>query len=86
MVRHQEESRGKIFYLDIGDDLTTQEKLSKLKALTGVGQISELGLSQKIRPDEDHDWLDQREKGLDKHLIIGDKKDKSGRPIFSNYS
>ncbi|WP_375644041.1 MULTISPECIES: DEAD/DEAH box helicase [unclassified Bartonella] len=75
----------KIHYYDIGDNLTTKEKLSKLQRLGSVGGIKREHGWQMITPDEHGDWLDQRNSDFEKFLALGDKKG-SDKKLFENFS
>jgi len=78
--------QGKIFYFDIGDNLTTQEKLEKIANLTSIGGISSIESWQEIVPDEHGDWINKRDLSFINHISLGDKKDKNTPTIFKNYS
>ncbi|WP_455480987.1 DEAD/DEAH box helicase [Bartonella sp. B12(2025)] len=74
-----------IYYYNIGDNLTTKEKLSELQRLGSIGGIkSEDGL-QMIKPDKYGDWLDQRNSDFEKFLVLGDKKG-GDKKLFENFS
>jgi len=73
---------GKIYFHDIGDYLTREEKLSKTEGFVSVGGVTEW---QAITPDEYGDWLNQRDESFYTHIAVGAKK-KSGVSIFENYS
>ncbi|WP_273758153.1 type ISP restriction/modification enzyme [Bartonella sp. AU55XJBT] len=75
----------KIHYYDIGDNLTTKEKLSKLQRLGSVGGIKREHGWQMITPDEHGDWLDQRNSDFEKFLALGDKKS-CDKKLFKNFS
>ena len=78
--------RGRIFFHDIGDDLSREEKLAKIREFGGVGGMSAAGKWTAITPDEHHDWLDQRDRTFDRFIKIGDKKDKAAETLFDIYS
>ncbi|WP_375636517.1 MULTISPECIES: DEAD/DEAH box helicase [unclassified Bartonella] len=75
----------KIHYYDIGDNLTTKEKLSQLQRLSSVGGIKCEHGWQMITPDEHGDWLDQRNNDFEKFLALGDKKG-SDKKLFKTFS
>ncbi|WP_375645949.1 DEAD/DEAH box helicase [Bartonella sp. TT29SHDZB] len=75
----------KIHYYDIGDNLTTKEKLCALQRLGSVGGIKREHGWQIITPDEHGDWLDQRNNDFEKFLALGDKKG-SDKRLFENFS
>ncbi|MGF7157161.1 DEAD/DEAH box helicase [Bartonella heixiaziensis] len=74
-----------IYYYDIGDNLTTKEKLYQLQRLSSVGGIKRERGWQLIAPDEHGDWLDQRNSDFEKFLVLGDKKG-SDKKLFENFS
>uniref|UniRef100_UPI00280BC41D type ISP restriction/modification enzyme n=1 Tax=Bartonella raoultii TaxID=1457020 RepID=UPI00280BC41D len=75
----------KIYYHDIGDNLTTKEKLREIQRLGGVGGIKREYGWQMITPDAHGDWLDQRNSDFEKFLALGDKKG-SDKKLFENFS
>ena len=40
----------------------------------------------RLVPDEFGDWFNQRDPNFDNYLVLGEKRDKSARTIFDNYS
>ncbi|WP_254492544.1 type ISP restriction/modification enzyme [Bartonella sp. B1099] len=75
----------KIHYHDIGNNLTTKEKLHELQRIGSVGGIKRERGWQLITPDEHGDWLDQRNSDFEKFLALGDKKG-SDKKLFENFS
>lgn len=80
------QKQGKIYYCDIGDDLKTEEKLTKVVELKSIEKISASNLWQEIVPDSHGDWINQRDESFANHISLGDKKDKNSSVIFENYS
>ncbi len=78
--------QGRILFHDIGDYLDRRDKLNIIKKLGSIRGIDENGGWRRITPDKHGDWLDQRDKNFERHLKIGDKKDKTGQFLFRNYS
>ncbi len=74
----------RIFYHDIGDYLTREEKLNKVREFKGIDEM--MGMWSEITPDTYHDWLNQRDGGFKELLALGDKKGNSQSRIFKNYS
>ena len=74
---------GFIHYYDIGDYLTREEKLNIISDFDDIGGIQ----WEQINPNENSDWINQRNQDFSKHILLGDKK-KTGEPsIFnSNYA
>jgi predicted helicase len=79
------ESRGEIYYHDIGDDLSTADKLDIVSRHQSIRGISEVGAWRRILPDEHGDWLGQRDKAFDAFIAIGDKAGVEPK-IFENFS
>jgi len=80
-------SHGNIYFYNIGDDLTTDEKRSALKGLGAIKGIENGGGWVKLTPNKHFDWLEQRTEETEKFIKLGtkDKADTSD-VIFSNYS
>ncbi|WP_345117491.1 type ISP restriction/modification enzyme, partial [Bartonella jaculi] len=80
----------KIYYHDIGHNLTTKEKLTALEYLGSVGGITDKKGWQIITPDKHSDWLGQRDDSFKTFLAmgyktIGDKKSHN-KKLFEIYS
>ena len=78
--------RGRIFFHDIGDYLDQKQKLAIIRDFGAVKGITNAEGWERITPDDQNDWLNQRDASFDAFIKIGDKKDKSGSAIFENYS
>ncbi|MFM6221417.1 MAG: type ISP restriction/modification enzyme, partial [Dolichospermum sp.] len=72
----------KLFYHDIGDYLSQKEKLDIIK---GFGDVSTIQWSE-ITPNENYDWINQRNDDFESFISLGDKKDKTSKTIFDVYS
>jgi predicted helicase len=77
---------GQIYWHDIGDYLSREDKLSKVTAFKSLAGITTANGWQPINPDKHHDWVGQRDDGFAKFLSLGDKKDASAVTVFENYS
>lgn len=77
--------KGQIFYHDIGDELSTTDKLNTLVRLKGIGGVAQANGWQAIIPDEHGDWIGQRDGAFDAFLPLGDKKG-DGSKLFDNFS
>lgn len=76
---------GQVFYHDIGDDLSTEQKLAAISRFGSLEGVACAGAWRKIVPDEHGDWLRQRDGSLGEFLSIGSKKgDSSGLFRFSS--
>ena len=77
---------GNIYYHDIGDYLSQQEKLDKISEFASIEGITQANGWQRITPDRHGDWINQRDNSFIEHISMGDKKDKNTAVIFENYS
>ena len=77
---------GKIYFHDIGDYLTREQKLEKIRELVSIEGITDSNAWSIITPDKHNDWLNQRDNSFGEHISLGDKKDKSSIVLFENYS
>ncbi len=81
----QHKSPGKIFYHDIGDYLSREEKLLIIQQF---GDIRNIGWAE-IDPDKNHDWINKRDEKFEKFIPLGSKVDKGSsdvESIFVSYS
>jgi predicted helicase len=77
--------QGRIFFHDIGDSLSREEKLEKISGFVSLAGITAAEGWQAITPDEHGDWLRQRDDGFTQYIALGDKKG-DGPRLFENYS
>ena len=77
---------GNIYFHDIGDYLSQQEKLDKISEFSSIDGITQVNGWQRITPDQHGDWINQRDDSFSEHISMGDKKDKNAVVIFGNYS
>lgn len=77
------QAHGQIYFHDIGDYLSREEKLEKIVSYASVAGIPAW---QQITPDEHGDWLKQRDDSFAAHIVLGNKDDKSALALFDNYS
>lgn len=72
-----QDSKATIYYHDIGDYLTREQKLSMVKKFKSVqGKSLEWEL---VEPNQKHDWINLRDGSFDNLLLLGDKKNKTGK-------
>ena len=62
-----------VYYYDIGDYLSRQEKLDRISDLDSVASIS----WEKITPNAEYDWINKRDPTFDKFIPLGDKKSRT---------
>jgi len=76
------QAHGKIYFHDIGDYLSREEKLEKIEKFASVAGIENW---QSITPDEHGDWLKQRDDGFNNFIVLGDKKGDAPK-LFDSFS
>lgn len=78
---------GKIYFHDIGDYLSREEKLDKIAELGSISNITKDNLWQEIQPDKYNDWINQRDDSYYDYIPLGSKDKKfTGIKIFNNFS
>ncbi|WP_208442164.1 DEAD/DEAH box helicase [Bartonella raoultii] len=76
----------KIYYHDIGNNLTTKEKLTALEYFGSIDGITRSKQGwQMIIPDEHGDWIHQRDDSFKTFLALGIKKGNS-KKLFAIFS
>ena len=76
---------GKIYFHDIGDYLTREEKLEKISTYISIKGISESNGWTQIIPDAHGDWLNQRDDSFNDFIVLGDKKN-GDMKLFENFT
>lgn len=76
---------GNIFYHDIGDDLTTAEKLASITEAYSLNGVAALKGWKNVLPDQHGDWLKQRDDSFNEFIPLGDKKGGTHK-LFENFS
>lgn len=66
------DKQGKIYFHDIGDYLSQQEKFERIEAFASIAGISERDAWLPIEPDDHGDWLKQRDVGFNQFISIND--------------
>ena len=79
MVRNPDKTQNgcRIFYRDIGDYLSTQEKR---QMLVDLGSMEGIDDWQTITPDRHNDWINQRDTTWETLLPLGHKETKANKP------
>jgi predicted helicase len=80
------EEFGQIYWHDIGDYLNQEKKLKLVEKFKSINGLADKKLWVDILPDEHFDWVNQRDSNFNEYMKIGDKKEKSSRALFLNYS
>ncbi len=81
LIKNPRKTGCKIHYYDIGDYLSTKQKLEKVQQLRHIFNIK----WQKITPDKHNDWVNQRDGTYESFIPMGDKHKKSEK-IFTLHS
>lgn len=76
------QAHGQIYFHDIGDYLSREEKLEKVADYASVAGIKQW---QQITPDDHGDWLKQRDNSFNKFIVVGDKKGDAPK-LFESFS
>ncbi|MCW8158213.1 DEAD/DEAH box helicase [Stutzerimonas stutzeri] len=75
-------AHGQIYYHDVGDDLSKEDKLEKIASSVSVAGVVDW---QAITPDEHGDWLKQRDNSFNQFIVLGDKRGDAPK-LFDNFS
>ena len=87
MVKNPQASQhGQIYFHDIGDYLSREDKLEKISAFTSIAGITASQGWQTITPDSHGDWLQQRDDSFSEYIVLGDKDGNPDAKLFINYS
>lgn len=70
---------GKIYFHDIGPDLTTKEKLNLIHSYGSIEGISSANGWTALTPDQKNDWLDQVDNIFDDFIEIGGRAENRPR-------
>ncbi|MBN3893801.1 MAG: DEAD/DEAH box helicase [Nostoc sp. NOS(2021)] len=83
LIKNPEKTGGcQLFYHDIGDYLSREEKLHIIKDFKGITGIQ----WETVTPNSSYDWINQRDPGFDEFMSLGDKQDATTKTIFDLYS
>ncbi|MGE8685242.1 MAG: DEAD/DEAH box helicase [Acinetobacter sp.] len=81
------EQNGKIYFHDIGDYLSREDKLDKISNFKSLQGITAINGWTAITPDEHGDWLNQRDNSFENFIVLGNKKTPTqGKELFITYS
>ena len=81
---NEEKEKAKIHYYDIGDYLTREEKLSKINDFKSIG--SKKMDWQILNPNEEGDWINQRNDKFKDFIPLIDKDNKNNKETFFTMS
>ena len=83
MKNPEHKSSCELFYYDIGDYWSREEKLEIIRNFKGINGIS----WRKITPNESQDWINQRNEEFENFIAIGNKEiGNREKTIFNVYS
>ncbi|WP_417822546.1 DEAD/DEAH box helicase [Thalassospira lucentensis] len=77
---------GNIYFHDIGKNRSKDQKLALIQNLKSISGISDVNGFEQIAPDEDYNWINQGETSFKHFLTMGEKRDKSVKKLFVEYS
>ena len=87
LVKNPENKKDKaqLKYHDIGDCLSREEKLEKIKSFHCIKGMEEKNKWKAIAPNKYGDWINQRDDSFYQFMPMGDKKSGNQNAIFSLY-
>ena len=85
LVKNPEAKTSEIYFHDIGDYLSREEKLQRVNDFASVHGITEALGWKHISPDEHGDWLGQRDGSFSQFIKLGDKNSNEPK-LFDNFS
>lgn len=77
---------GKIYYNDIGDYLTREQKLAKVSAYKSINGISAANAWDEVTADEHGDWINKRNSSFSNYIVFGDKDKGNSKKLFSAHT
>lgn len=80
------DKHGRIFFHDIGNYLSQKQKLSIINDFGSVQGIARANEWTDIEPDEQNDWVNQRDASFDRFIPIGHKGNTADLALFEMYS
>jgi len=75
-----------VHYHDIGDYLSREQKLAIVAETGSIGGLTDACKWQKLTPNTDHDWINQRDPAFERFMPLGDKEGGSPLVFFDLYS
>jgi len=85
LVKNPDKSSGaEVFYHDIGDYLSREEKLTIIQDFKSISAVP----FEQITPNASNDWINQRSAAFSGFVPLGDRENKGNSPksIFLSYS
>ncbi|MEM0333379.1 MAG: DEAD/DEAH box helicase family protein, partial [Candidatus Aenigmatarchaeota archaeon] len=82
LIKNPEKKDHQIYYHDIGDYLSREEKLQKIASFGNYTTIP----WQQVTPNEQQDWINARNPEFEKFIPIGEKNNQSKCAVFNVFS
>ncbi|WP_180183211.1 type ISP restriction/modification enzyme [Acinetobacter sp. YH01020] len=80
------DQQGQIYFHDIGDYLSREEKLEKINEFKSLQGIMAAKGWCKVLPNEHGDWINQRDYDFENHMLIADKSKTLPKVLFNKLS
>jgi predicted helicase len=77
---------GRVFYRDIGDYLSREDKLLALTDLYSIANVRSRNLWTEIVPNEHGDWISQRREDFSELIPLGAKDESNPARFFTTHS
>lgn len=75
-----------LYYRDIGDYLNREEKLSIISEFGSIMGLHRQNAWQRLKPNEQHDWINLRDPAFGAFIELGTKKDTNELLYFDDFS
>ncbi|MDR2199314.1 MAG: DEAD/DEAH box helicase family protein [Deltaproteobacteria bacterium] len=75
-----------VYYHNIGDSVGRTEKLNFLRSYPSIKSLIKYNKLEKIVPNDNGDWINQRDDSFSSHIVFGEKPDRGNIKLFQNYS
>lgn len=88
LVKNNKSNKNKqaqIKYFNLGDNLSREEKLKKIKKINNISFLNNNNLMDSIKIDAYNDWFDHRNPDFEKNYKIADRK-KEIKSVFKTFS
>jgi len=72
----------RLYYHDIGDYLSREQKLDKIRSFGGIHGIQ----WKQLYPNSSYDWINMRDPAFDAFISLGSKEDRLKNNMFDQYS
>lgn len=87
LVKNPEaKEHGNIYFHDVGDYLSREEKLNKISEFSSILGITKSNDWMQIKPDVHGDWFNQRDDSFNDFIVVGNKKTSAEPVIFDIFS